>query len=241
MANTGEGTSEGVVRRYAVLCGLTPLLPVPLADEAAHVYFARRMLRRLAARRGIALAADDVRALVDSAWGCGPGCLVSVVVYPLKKLFRTLFFFLEWKRAVDVASAAYHFGLLFDRALEAGWWNPGAPEQAVRLRGAIDRVLRRQGTNPVELAFRRTFRASRTALRGGASLLRERWHAAGARVPNGEVESASLEENGGPEMETVAGRLGQELAGVPPGYFEALARQLAAELDIRFDEKEVTP
>ena len=103
---------------HAVLTGLTPLIPVPLVDDLVKSYFRKRLVRSLGSSAGRLLSEEEVDALAaESGGGCLGGCLTTVLVYPLKAVFRKLFYFLEWKRAADVTSRTYHFGYLVGHAL----------------------------------------------------------------------------------------------------------------------------
>src|ERR1044072_3901696 len=91
------GQQRGLVT-HAVLVGLTPLIPVPLLDDEVKNYFRRRMVRALAASAGRALDEKELDALPSEAErGCLTGCLFTVIVYPLKAIFRKVFYFLEIK------------------------------------------------------------------------------------------------------------------------------------------------
>src|ERR1043165_7283042 len=87
---------------HSILAVLTPLIPIPFVDDLVKAYFKRRMVRKLAAAQSQYLNDADVARLADDPdSGCLLGCLTTVLVYPLKAIFRKVFFFLEWKRAVD--------------------------------------------------------------------------------------------------------------------------------------------
>src|SRR5919201_2781678 len=112
-----EGGQRGLVA-HAVLVGLTPLIPVPVVDDLAKNYFRRRLVRRLAAASGRGLTEAELGALLsEPGGGCVRGCLGAVLIYPLKAVFRKVFYFLEWKRAVDLASRTYHFGYIVNYSM----------------------------------------------------------------------------------------------------------------------------
>ena len=227
---TPDKPGRRIARTYAVLVGLTPLIPVPFVDDIARGYFRRRLVRALAASRGETLAEADVRTLADPVGGgCLAGCLLAPLVYILKKLFRKIFFFLEWKRAIDVAAEAYHFGSLLDHALERRWL---AVHEASRLRAAIDAVLARRGTSPIDRAVREAFGRSKGAIVGAARGARNAVRGLTRRAPPEQVERAlqSVERQESERVDGVAGALEAALADVPPGYLEELGRLLAQEL-----------
>src|SRR5205085_3062606 len=116
---TSEGGGQRGLVAHAVLVGLTPLIPVPVVDDLAKNYFCERLVRRLAAANGRGLSIEELAALTrEREGGCVRGCLVAAVVYPLKAVFRKIFYFLEWKRAVDLASRTYHFGYLVNYTMQ---------------------------------------------------------------------------------------------------------------------------
>jgi len=157
---------------YALLTGLTPLIPVPFADDFAKSHLRRRLIRLLAQAHGRDLSAQIIQALAreQSRGGCLGGCLAQVLLYPLKKIFRKIFFFLEWKRAVDLTSYTYHWGYLLDYAFQEGLVEPSGTSTSVDntsvddLRTAIERACQEAPIKPVERAVSATLRQSRAAL-----------------------------------------------------------------------------
>ena len=223
--------SETIVRNYAVLCGLTPLVPLPFVDDLVKGYFRRRMVRGLAAARAAPLAPADVQALADERrGGCLTGCLGAAFVYPLKRIFRKIFFFLEWKRAVDTASETYHFGSLVDYALQERWMPPAGEIAASRVRAGVDAVLQRRGTGPIEIAVRESFSRSKAGVASAARGLRRALGGLGARPADDQVERALQESALARDGAPLADDLGRALDDVPPSYMAGLCRQLADEV-----------
>jgi hypothetical protein len=99
---SGAPTSTMLV--HAVLVGLTPLIPVPILDDYVKGVVERRLVASVASARGVTLADGDVRALVDADESFLGGVAKSVLTFPLKLVFRKIFFVLELKRASDGAS-----------------------------------------------------------------------------------------------------------------------------------------
>jgi hypothetical protein len=231
------GPQRGLVT-HAVLVGLTPLIPVPLLDDLVKNYFRRRMVRGLASASGRSLSEKELDALAsERERGCVGGCLFALLVYPLKSIFRKLFYFLEWKRAVDLASRTYHFGYLVDYALR-----PRANgATALNLYGAkavneaAQAACREAPVKPVEAAIGGTFRKSRNVLRGAAALLagslrRVTGRAKPERVAEAIEEVEPQEER---ELEPVVTRLQRSIAAVPEEHF----RDLRARFDALLSQK----
>lgn len=231
----GGAGEQGSLVTYAVLTGLTPLIPVPVVDDVVKGYFRRRLVRALAASRGRVLTEAEVAALADErSEGCLRGCAVQAVVYPLKKIFRKVFFFLEWKRAADLTSQTYHFGYLIGSALEAGAGGPTPLDThgAERVGEAVAAVCREAPVRPVERVVGGTFRQSRKALGAAAALLGQSLRRLTGRARAAEVEAAiaEVEPREAREVEPVVSRLRSGLASVPAEHFQDLRERLDRKL-----------
>ncbi len=194
---------------HSVLAGLCPLIPVPFLDDRVLASVRRRMVRDLAAERGVVLDAERVDVLA----GVGRerrGCLgtaawiaFSLTVRLLGKLFRKVLIVFAVKESVDTASQTFHEGYLLHLAFEwsadwarapAGGVDPGPAEpgaaglwtldaeRARSLRRLIERAVAETDPRPIEQALRRTFRGSRGLLRRAARLLGRAAGRSGART-----------------------------------------------------------
>ena len=234
---TAEETHQRSIITHSVLTGLTPLIPVPVLDDLAKNYFRRRMVRALAASHGRDISAAEVEALTaERGGGCLSGCLVQAVVYPLKKIFRKIFFFLEWKRAVDLTSQTYHHGYLFDYAMQKGAGGPAVLDLrgVGDVRAAIEAACRESSIKPVEGAVRASFRQSRNVLRAAAGLLgqslrRVRGSANREEVARAIEEVEPAEER---EIEGVVTRLQKSITAVPDDHFRHLRGRFRAHLGL---------
>jgi len=231
---SGAGDQRSLLT-YAVFVGLTPLIPVPVLDDVVKGYFRRRLVRALGAARGRALTEEEVAGLAaEGGDGCLRGCAVQAVVYPLKKVFRKVFYFLEWKRAADLTSQTYHFGHLVGYALE----RRADGTTLVDLRGAaavgaaVEAVCREAPIKPVERAVGGTFRQSHKALGAAASLLGQSLRRVTGRASGAEVARAieEVEPREAREVEAVVTRLQRSLASVPEEHFRDLRRRLDEKL-----------
>ena len=227
------GAQQRVLVTHAVLTGLTPLIPVPLLDDLVKAYFRKRLVRSLAASAGRTLSDEELNALASEAeGGCLSGCVMSALVYPLKAVFRKVFYFLEWKRAVDLTSRTYHFGHLVGHALRR---REGAPSLldthgARAVNEAIEAVCREAPIKPLESAVGGTFRKSKGVLRSAAALLSRslsRQPPQPERVAQA-IESVEPEEER--ELQPVVSRLQRSLASVPEDHFRNLRDSLEARL-----------
>ncbi|HEX5707481.1 MAG TPA: hypothetical protein VFX96_09310 [Pyrinomonadaceae bacterium] len=220
------------IATHAVLAGLTPLIPVPVVDDLAKSFFRQRLVTSLAAAHGRVLAAGEAEALAaERETGCLGGCVGTVVLYPLKKVFRKIFFFLEWKRAVDLTSRTYHFGYLVDH-LFAERLDERTGRSAAEVGAALDAVCREAPIKPLEAAVGATFRQSRGVVAAGASLLERSLRRVVGREKKKEVERAveSVEAEEERQIEPVVTRLQRSVEAIPDEHFRRLREQLAARL-----------
>jgi hypothetical protein len=232
--NRTSPNTQRTIITHSVLLGLTPLIPIPVVDDLAQRYFQRRMIKSLATAHGIQLDTEHLDALASDrgGQGCVLGCLSLVIIYPLKKIFRKVFYFLEWKRAVDLASTTYHYGYLIDYLFSA-WGHPASTGRAIaEVRDAIDAVCREAPIKPLESAIKGTFRQSKGVLMSGAGLLERSFRRIMGKADENRVaqavESVEVEEER--EIEGVVDRLERQVNEIPSGHFETLKAQLAARL-----------
>lgn len=218
---------------HAVLVGLTPLIPVPFVDDLVRGHLMRRMVRALAAAHGRSLSNEEVQALTEDRGGCLGGCAGQLVLYPIKKIFRKVFYFLEWKRAVDLTSRTYHHGYLVDYAFASP--ERFAGKTAAELRDAVEAVCREAPVKPIESAVATTFRKSKGVVRSAANLLAGALRRGGGARPDGKrvaqaVESVEAEEER--ELAPVTSGLQSSIARIPEEHFRLLRARLDARLGV---------
>jgi hypothetical protein len=224
---------------------LTPLIPVPVVDDLAKNYFRRRLVRGIAAASGRGVSDAELAALLkERERGCLRGCLVAVLVYPLKAAFRKVFYFLEWKRAVDLASRTYHFGYLTAYALRPRQGGATLVDLcgAEAVNRAIQAVCREAPIKPVEAAVAATFRGSRRVLRAAANLLASPLRRLRGRARPEEVAEAieRVEPEEERELDPVVTRLQRSIASVPEEHFRRLREQLDARLGLGHGRHEIS-
>jgi len=227
---------------HSLLAGLCPIIPVPFLDDRVLAGVRRKMVRDLAAERGVPLdpPPSPVNDVLAGTAGVRRGCLgtvawiaFSLTVRLLGKLFRKVLILFAVKESVDTASRVFHEGYLLHLIFE---WAPawdgveGRPaldhDRALALRAAMEATVAEVDPRPLEQALRRAFRGSRGLLRQGARLLTR----AGARAGKGEAGAGAASSRTGeriPEAEErrllggLVDRLTAEL-WEQQGYLEAL-------------------
>jgi hypothetical protein len=232
MTTTG-GANNRVIVLHAVLTGLTPLVPIPFVDDLAKAYFKRRLVRKIVESHHLYLSAQDVKTLADEPdSGCLRGCLVTVLVYPLSKIFRKIFFILEWKRAIDTVSDTYYHGYLIDYAMGQRWCAPSGPRVPSEVRRAIDNVLRQVNTSLIERAVKSTFDQSKTVVKGGANLLVSSLRRVTGKPSEEQVAQAiqTVEQQEERQVEGIINQLQGAIETIPSEHFERLRSLLRNEM-----------
>ncbi len=135
-----------LIGRYALLIALTALIPVPLLDRGIENYLRRRMVRAIARRHELELSDDDVVTLSHSPSGGLMGCVGAIVLWPVRKVLKTVLFVWQIKSIADSASEIIHRALMVEEAMEAGW----LPGDAQVVRKAMDTSLDSVDTRVVE-------------------------------------------------------------------------------------------
>lgn len=225
-----SGANQRQIILHAVLSGLTPLIPVPLVDDLVKGYFQRRMVRKLAAAYRQGLSDTDVETLADDQnSGCLSGCLTTMLLLPLKAVFRKIFFFLEWKRAVDIVSRNYYQGFLIEYALAENWL---AVRSAKDIRSAIDFVLGQLNTSLIERSVKGVFNQSQAVLRNAARLFENRLLRLRRRPSQTQVAEVieSIQPQEEEEIAGIVGQLENSINQIPADHFEKLRMQLASVL-----------
>ncbi|HEX9996302.1 MAG TPA: hypothetical protein VGB45_04100 [Abditibacterium sp.] len=218
--------SSPILLSHAVMGGLTPLIPLPLVDDLFYGYFLRSMAKKLADSHQKTLSSDEIKVLTaQKRRGCALGCLGTVLLYPLKKILRKIFFILEWKRAADTIGRTYYFGFLLHEALQAGWVEK---HSATRVRTAMDAVLARTNTSFVSRAALGVMNGSKGSIQSWAARLL-------GSTPRGagEREVAQAAQNAGDnDLSAIFSQLQAAINGLPSEHFENLTRELQRELEL---------
>lgn len=211
--------SRSIIATHALLCGLTPLIPVPFVDDLFFAAFGRSLVGRLATLHGRDLTVSQIEILVARPKsGCALGFLVGALLYPLKKVLRKIFFFLEWKRATDVVARTYCVGFLLDLALEQNFVESHGAE---KVRAALDAVLARTNTSPAKHAIAGVVGGSKNVLKNlGARLGNE-------ATPN----EKNVETARNSDLSGVSAQLQSALATLPAEFFERLRVEFLREIE----------
>lgn len=146
---------------HSLLIGAALFVPVPLLDDRLARFFWKRMVADLAQDHKKNLTKEQIDVLsYQSRFALADGCLFFLRRL-FKELLQEILFFLEWRKAINLASDAYYSGYLLNELFSYESFDPSkAPQYAVALQNA------KQGVNMklVQGVFRAQFRSSKGVL-----------------------------------------------------------------------------
>lgn len=108
----------------ATFAGLAILIPIPLVDVVFEQFFKRRMPRIIARQNGLKLASQVQVELNRGRFSCLQSCLMAPVLLTLlllKRIFRTILYFLTIKESSDLLSLYWHRAFLLDYMCKVGY------------------------------------------------------------------------------------------------------------------------
>ncbi|QSQ16092.1 hypothetical protein [Myxococcus landrumensis] len=224
----------GRVAVHAVAAGLTPLIPVPFLDDYALFQVREQLVRSLLEERGLRASDKAVEALAGSSLGRTMGgrlvsYLKGMMLLPVKKMFRKVFFVLWVKDCVDVASVSLHHGYLLHHALARGDLDAHslAGDKPETIHVAIVAACAEVDARPVNQALRRIFESSRVLMAEAMRVFAARGNA-GPRTP---------EATEGAEVKSLSDRL-LSILWEERGYFTTLEAHYVRHLEARLSSTE---
>jgi len=151
-----------------VASGLTPLIPVPFLDDYALRQTREGMVRQILREHGLPAQDKAVQVLAGSHVSTSLGghvksFLKGVLLFPVQKIFRKVFFVLWIKDCVDMASLSLHHGFLLTHAVERGDLDAATlmGDQPGKVHDAIVAACAEMDARPINQILRRLFASSR--------------------------------------------------------------------------------
>ena len=129
----------------AFAIGLTPIIPLPFLDELVRTWLLRRGVREVAAEHDVVFTDKALKRLTSGRQGCLIGCIIGVVWWPIRKLFRTMFYFLTIKECLDTMVEGALRIEMIRRACESGV----LPAEVELVRDAMFQALKEDMGSPV--------------------------------------------------------------------------------------------
>ena len=150
-----------IVLYHSILIGAALFVPIPLLDERIAIFLWKRMISELAKSHNRTLTKDQVVTLsYQSRFALSEGCLL-LFGQLIKAVFRTVFFFLEWRKAINLATDAYYSGYLLNELFAYEGFDPA---KSARYATALQKAKQGVNTKLVQGVFRSQFRSSKGVL-----------------------------------------------------------------------------
>jgi glycosyltransferase involved in cell wall biosynthesis len=149
------------VMYHSLLIGAALFVPIPFLDDRLATFLWKHMVSDLAKLHKRDLTREQLLAFsYASRFGVSDGCL-----FVIKRLFREvlqeILFFLEWRRAINLATDAYYSGFLLNELFAYEKFDPAkAGQYAV----ALQRAKLGINTKLVQGVFKGTFRSGKGLL-----------------------------------------------------------------------------
>jgi len=146
---------------HSILIGVALFVPIPFLDDRLATFLWKHMVSDLAKSHNRNLTREQLLALsYQSRFALSDGCMFLIRRF-FRELLQEILFFLEWRRAINLATDAYYSGYLLNELFAYEGFDPAkAGQYAVALQKA------KQGINTklVKDVFRGTFRSGKGGL-----------------------------------------------------------------------------
>jgi formylglycine-generating enzyme len=153
---------------WSVLHGLCPLLPIPFLDDILAYQIRKHVIQKICRHYESPLSILQLQLVVtDPHSNKVLGCFWAIFIYPVKKIFRKIFFVLSIKDCIDQTSMLLHWSLLLDHAFRNQWVtaqsfaDPQSSESALHLTHSIHSTCKLSNTSPVTQLLKRSFLSSK--------------------------------------------------------------------------------
>ena len=141
---------DWIVYSDATFAGLAILIPIPLLDVAFEQFFRRRMPRIIARQNGLKLSPRIQMELNRGRFSCLQSCLMAPILLTLlllKRIFKTILYFLTIKESSDLLSLYWHRAFLLDYMCKVGYLQD--EETAAIAAEALREILESITTSPL--------------------------------------------------------------------------------------------
>jgi len=146
-----------IVMYHSLLIGASTLIPIPFLDDMLAAYLWKHLVSELAKSRGVKLTpAQTSMFMPQSNLTCSGGCLFLTFTL-LKKLFREIAIWLEWRRGIDLATDAYYSGYLLNELFSSSF----DPAESHQYAEAIRRAKKGVHTKLVRGVIANTFKSGK--------------------------------------------------------------------------------
>jgi len=146
---------------HSLLIGAALFVPIPFLDDRLATFLWKHMVSDLAKSHNKNLTKEEIAVLsYPSRFALSDGCML-MIVRVFKELFQEIIFFLEWRKAINLATDAYYSGFLLNELFAYEGFDPAKVNQyAVAMQKAKQGINRKW----VQGSFRAQFRSGKGVL-----------------------------------------------------------------------------
>jgi hypothetical protein len=149
------------VMYHSLLIGVALFVPIPFLDDKLATFLWKHMVSDLAKSHNRNLTREQLLALsYPSQFALSDGCMFLLRRF-FRELLQEILFFLEWRKAINLATDAYYSGYLLNELFAYEGFDPAkAGQYAVALQKAKQGI----NTKMVKGVFQGTFRSGKGGL-----------------------------------------------------------------------------
>ena len=131
------------VMYHSLLIGASLFVPIPILDDKIASFLWKRMISDLAKSHHKSLTTDQLLVLsYQSRFALSDGCMV-IGRRIFREIFQEILFFLEWRKAIKVATEAYYSGFMLNELFAHEAFDPAkAGQYATAIRRSIRNLCR---------------------------------------------------------------------------------------------------
>jgi hypothetical protein len=146
---------------HSLLIGAALFVPIPLLDDRLATFLWKHMVSDLAKNHDRTLTNEQLRALsYQSRFALSDGCIYVIVRF-FTDLVQEILFFLEWRKAINLATDAYYSGYLLNELFASEDFDSAkASQYAVAMQKAKQGINRKW----VQGVYRAQFRSGKGIL-----------------------------------------------------------------------------
>ena len=149
------------VMYHSLLIGVALFVPIPFLDDRLATFLWKHMVSDLAKNHNRNLTKEQLLALsYQSRFALSDGCMFILRRF-FRELLQEILFFLEWRRAIKLATEAYYSGFMLNELFAHEAFDPAKVGQYAVV---IQKVRQEINMKLVQNVFKGTFRSGKGVL-----------------------------------------------------------------------------
>ena len=149
------------VMYHSLLIGVALFVPIPFLDDRLATFLWKHMVSDLAKNHNRNLTKEQLLALsYQSRFALSDGCMFILRRF-FRELLQEILFFLEWRRAIKLATEAYYSGFMLNELFAHEAFDPAKVGQYAVVRQKVRQEI---NMKLVQNVFKGTFRSGKGVL-----------------------------------------------------------------------------